>query len=115
MKFDDTEIEEHKFHQNKNTILIKDVDMDKTVVSNNLPFGKEDFKYFIGYKDNKTIRPWCLFLPEIWFERYCDRTTYIYFVIKDELTFDKYMRIFVGVSNITEQNLVVKLYIMKII
>ena len=76
---------------------------------------KKIFKYFIGYKDYKTIKLLCLFLPEICFERYCDRTTCIYFVIKDELTFDKYMRILEGVGNITEQNLVVKLYIMKVI
>ena len=24
---------------------------DKTIVSNTFPFGKQDFKYFIGYKD----------------------------------------------------------------
>ena len=27
------------------------------VVSNRLTFGEKDFKYFIGYKDNKEIRP----------------------------------------------------------
>ena len=35
----------------KNPILINDVDINKIVVSNKLPFGKQDFKYFIGYKD----------------------------------------------------------------
>ena len=43
IKFDDTETEEY--------ILINDVDINKIVVSNKLPFGKQDFKYFIGYKD----------------------------------------------------------------
>ena len=36
-KFDDTEIEKYEFHQ---------------------------FKYFIGYKDNKKIKPLCIFFPE---------------------------------------------------
>ena len=36
--------------------LIKHIDINKIVVSNKLPLGKEDFKYFTGYKDNKTIR-----------------------------------------------------------
>ena len=32
-------------------ILINNIDINKIVVSNKFPFGKQDFKYFIGYKD----------------------------------------------------------------
>ena len=53
MKFDDTEIEEDKFHQYKNPISINDIDTNKIVVSNKFSFGKQDFKYYIGYKYNK--------------------------------------------------------------
>ena len=49
---DDTEIKKYQFHQNKNPISINDIDINKIVVSNKLPFGKQDFKYFIGYKDS---------------------------------------------------------------
>ena len=55
IKFDDTEIEEYKFHQNKSLISINSLDINKIVVSNKLPLDKEDFKYFIGYKDSKII------------------------------------------------------------
>ena len=51
-KFEDTEIEEHEFHQHKSPISIKDIDINEIVASNKLPFGKQDFKYFIAYKDN---------------------------------------------------------------
>ena len=40
IKFDDTKIEEYKFHQNKIPISINDIDINKIVVSNKLPFGK---------------------------------------------------------------------------
>ena len=50
IKFDDTEIEKYEFSQHKNAILINDIDINKIVVSNMLPSGKQDFKYFIGYK-----------------------------------------------------------------
>ena len=50
IKFRDTEIKEHKFHQHKVPILINDTHVNKIVVSNKVPFGK-DFKYLIGYKD----------------------------------------------------------------
>ena len=52
IKFDDTEIEQNKFHQYKGPISIKDIDINKIVGSNTFPFGKQDFKNFIGYKDS---------------------------------------------------------------
>ena len=48
IKFDDREIEQHNFHQNKSSISISDIDINKIVVSNNLPHRKQDFRYFIG-------------------------------------------------------------------
>ena len=65
IKCDYTEIEEYKFHQNKSPISINDIDINKIVVSYKLPFGKQDFRYFIGYKDSETIRPLCTFHPQM--------------------------------------------------
>ena len=42
-----------KFHQYKSHILINDIDINEIVVSNKFAFDKQDFEYFIGYKDNK--------------------------------------------------------------
>ena len=53
IKFDDTEIQEYEFHQYKSPISINNIDINKIVVSNKFPFDEKDFKYFIGYKDNK--------------------------------------------------------------
>ena len=48
------EIKEYKFHQNKHSILIKSIDINKIIVPNKLPLtSKNDIKYFIGYKDAK--------------------------------------------------------------
>ena len=55
IKFDDTEIEIYKFHQHKSPILTGNINNNKIVVSNEVSFGKKDFKYFIGYKDAKKI------------------------------------------------------------
>ena len=60
-RFDDTEIEEYDVHQYKK---ISDIDINEVVVYNKFHFGKKDFKYFIGYKDNKEIRHLCMFSPE---------------------------------------------------
>ena len=53
IKFDDTEFEEFEFHQHKSPILISNIDINEIVVSNKLPFGNQNFKYFIRYKDAK--------------------------------------------------------------
>ena len=65
IKFDDTKIKQCKFHQNKSTILINDIDINKIVVSDKLLFSKQHFKYFIGYKDAKIIRPLCMFFSKV--------------------------------------------------
>ena len=40
IKSDDAEIQEYEFHQYKSPILIRNIDINKTVVSNKFPFGK---------------------------------------------------------------------------
>ena len=55
IKFDDIKIPKQKFHQHKRPISIKNVDIDKIVVSSKVPFVKKGFKYCIGYKDAKRL------------------------------------------------------------
>ena len=69
------------------------------------PLGTQDSKYFIGYKDNKEVRPLCIFFPEISiFKRYSGKIKWKnedlkkfwkkkkFFLIKDEKIFDEYMQ-----------------------
>ena len=65
--------------------MINDIDINKIIVSNKFPFGKQDFKYFIGYKDNQEIRPLCTFFSKVAIcKRYSDKSKFMYFTIKDE-------------------------------
>ena len=64
IKFGDIEIEKQKFHQHKRHISIKNIDIDKTVVSNKVSFGKNGFRHLIDYKNAK-MRPLCRFLPKM--------------------------------------------------
>ena len=43
--FDDIKTSKQKLHQDKRPILIKDVDNDKILVSNNVPFDKMGLKF----------------------------------------------------------------------
>ena len=49
------EIEKQNFHQHKKPILIKNININKIVVSNKVSFGKKGFKYFVCYKDAKKL------------------------------------------------------------
>ena len=55
VKIDDTDIKEYEFHQHKSPISINNIDIDKIAVYSKLPFGKQYFKYFIGYKDAEKL------------------------------------------------------------
>ena len=56
-------IEEYKFHQNKDPILINDIEINEIVVCNKLLFGKQE--YFIGYKDDSKLNH-CTYIFEKW-------------------------------------------------
>ena len=84
------------------------------IVSNKFLFGKQDFKYFIGCKDNKDIRPLCIFFPEMSiYKRYSDKTKCMYFKRKDEKCFDKYLTILEEVNNIIKRKFNSELNIIK--
>ena len=105
IKFNDTEIEEYKFHQYKSPISIINMDINKIVVSNKLPFGNQDFRYFIGFKDAKKVKPLYIFLSKMRIDkRDFDKTIYLInvfiFFIKDENFLEKYNEIWEKVSNI---------------
>ena len=78
LKFRETEIEKHKFHQHKNPFSIYDVDISKILVSKKVYLGNKGFKYFIGYNNSKKTRPLCVILPKMSeYRRYFDKTKYI--------------------------------------
>ena len=50
MKFDDIEIQKQKFHKHKRPISIKDIGINKIVVSNKVAFGKRDLNISLATK-----------------------------------------------------------------
>ena len=89
IKLDGADIEEYKFHQNKNPISINGININK-IAPNKIPFGKQDFKCFIGYKYSLKIRPLCIFrLQMIIYKRHFDENRRIFFFNKKEKVFIK--------------------------
>ena len=85
IKFVNIKIEKQNNNQYKSPISIKtNIDINKIVVSNKVSFGKNSFRYFMGYKDAK-IRPLCIFLPKRRAPRRdFDETKYMPFLINDD-------------------------------
>ena len=68
--------------------MINKIDIDKIVVSNKFPLGKQDFNYFISYKNNKKIKPSFIFLPETnAYSINLDETECMSFLMKDFTNF----------------------------
>ena len=113
--FGDTEVEKHKFHQHKRTILIDNVNINK-IVSKTILFGRKGFTYFTGYKNDRKMRPLCIILLKMGvYRRDFDETKYISFLIKDDELLEKYNEIWDKVTNSMKKDLIVNLYTMKYI
>ena len=67
INFDEKKIKKTEFYQNKKMFNIDDIDVNKILVSEKEPNGKNNsLIYFIGYNDNDAIRPLCLKLKNDW-------------------------------------------------
>ena len=63
------------------TPVLKDVDIEKLLVSNKIFFGEENYKYFIGYLDNDNkVNPLYIILPKTsaYIKSYDGQTKWMY-------------------------------------
>ena len=76
--------------------MIDNIDLNKIVVSNKVSFGKQDFKYFIGYKDAKKVGLYAYvysFQKCNAYRRDFDETKYMFDLIKNDEMVEKYNEI----------------------
>ena len=107
-------IEKYKFHQYKRPISIDNKDVNKIVVSNKISFGKNGFKYFIGYKDAKEIIPLYIFFTKMSaYRRDFDKTRCMTFLIKNGKMLENYNGIWKKSATLPKRNLTTTLYGMK--
>ena len=65
----------------------RDVDIDKVLVSNKLPFSEKSYKYFIGYLYNgNKVKPLntTLFKTTAYGKNCAGQTKWMYFLIEDD-------------------------------
>ena len=89
-----------KLKNAKNSIFLYDVDINKILVSNKVSFCNKGFKYFIGYKYGKEVRPLCVTFPKMRaYSRDFAGNKYMSFLIKNDEILEKYNEIWNNVSN----------------
>ena len=52
LMFGDIKIEKNEFYRHKSPIFLRDVDIEKVLVSNKIFFSEKDYRYFTGYLYN---------------------------------------------------------------
>ena len=66
INFEDKKITKSNFCKNKKLFNLHDIDVNKILVSKKESYGtKNSVKYFLGYNDDKVIRPLCIKLPQM--------------------------------------------------
>ena len=101
LTFGDIEIEENKFDCNKISVHLRDVDIEKVLLSNKISFGEKNYKYFIGYlyNDHK-VKPLHIMLPKTsaYVRSYDGQTKWMYFLIENDDFSKKYNTLWDKVS-----------------
>ena len=103
------EIEKKFFFYNKIPIPLRDVDIEKVLVSNKIFYGEKNYKYFIGYLHNDDkLKPLHITLckTSTYVKNYDGQTKWMYFFIKDDDLSEKYNTIWDKVSADIKKNLI---------
>ena len=108
LKFNNIKVNKNEFHRSKEAIDLDLVDTGKIVVSDKFRHREEDFKYFIGYQENETVKPLCIILPQMnGYIKYFDNGwKNMSFLIKNNEVWEKYKDIW----DIIKNNLSIKFH-----
>ena len=58
-------MDKRSFYKNQKLFKMEDIDINKTFVSKKTSYGKESFKYYIGYNDDDVIESLSIKLPQM--------------------------------------------------
>ena len=92
LKFDNIVVDKKEFHKSKQPIDLNLVNVDQILISDKFKHTDDSFKYFIGYKEDRIVKPLFIILPQMsgyikYFENGGKKMS---FVIKDDDVLDKY-------------------------
>ena len=101
LKFNNIRFNKKEFHKSKQPIDLMLVNVDQIVVSDKSKHSDEGFKYFIGYREGQIVKPLCILLPQMsgYIKYFENGGKNKYFLIKDDIVWEKYDEIWDVVKN----------------
>ena len=63
LKLDNIRVNKKEFHKSKQTINLDLINVDQIVVPDKFKDSDGGFKYYIGYKEDEIVKPFCIILP----------------------------------------------------
>ena len=105
--FNDKNISKRSFYKNKNLFSLKDIDVNRKLVSKRETYGtKSSSKYFIRYNDGDVTRPLCRIIPQmIGYVKHFDSNKTMSFKVSDSKLLKKYNKIWEKISNLLDVKL----------
>ena len=87
LKCDNIRLNKTEYHKSKKPINLDLVNVDQIVLSGKFKHSNCGFKYFIGYKGGKIVKPLCILLPQTtgYIKYLKSRGKNMSFVIKNEM------------------------------
>ena len=84
-----------KIYENKKAVSLREVEVDKIVVSNKIKVNNDISKVFIGYVDDNDLIPLCIILPQMsgWTKCFKNGGKNMSFKIEDDEVYLKYNEI----------------------
>ena len=97
LKFNNIKINKKDFHKSKQAIDFT----DKIVVSDKFRHYEEGFKYFIGYQQDKIVKPLCIILPQMsgYIKYFKNGGKNMFLLIKNDEVGEKYEEIWNVIKN----------------
>ena len=87
--FGNIEIEKKNVYRHETPIFLKDIEIEKVLVSNKVSFGEKDYnKYFAGYlHSDNNVKPLHIMLPRTraYVKSYDGQTKWMHFLIEDNI------------------------------
>ena len=105
-------VNKKEFYKSKQPINLVLLNVDQIVIFDKIKHNYDDFKYFIGYKEDDIVKPLCIILPQMsgYIKYFENGGKDMSFVIKDDDVLAKYNEI----SNKIKRTLNIKLHSMPV-
>ena len=92
LKFGNIRVKKTGFQKSKQPIDLDLINVDQIVMSDKFKHSDDDFKYFIGYKEDEIVKPLCIILTQMtgYIKYFENGGKNMSFMVKNDMHLDKY-------------------------